>query len=79
NTSIDYWSVDIKDSIQAQSEIQVFQNPTQYANAFYRYNPTFFPGGYDNSGPGDNPAGAIVQGQDPRYPIAYVYLPFANA
>ncbi len=78
NMSIDYWSVNIKDSIAAQSEIQVFQNPTTYANAFYRYNPAFFPDGYDNTGQAQNPAGAIVQGQDSRYPLAYVYLPYSN-
>jgi|APMI01.1.fsa_nt_gi iron complex outermembrane receptor protein len=77
-TSIDFWSVNIKDSIAAQSEIQVFQNPTQYANAFYRYNPAFFPNGYDNTSQAQNPVGAIVQGQDTRYPLAYVYLPYAN-
>jgi iron complex outermembrane recepter protein len=77
-TSIDYWSVNIKDSIAAQSEIQVFQNPTLYAGSYYRYNPAFFPNGYDNTSPAQNPAGAIVQGQDTRYPLAYVYLPYAN-
>lgn len=78
NTSIDFWSVNIKDSIAAQSEIQVFQGPTQYASAYYRYNPAFFPNGYDNTNPSQNPAGAMVQGQDPRYPLAYVYLPYSN-
>ena len=78
NMSVDVWAVNIKDSIAAQSEIQVFQNPTQYAGAFYRYNPASFPNGYDNTSPAQNPAGAIVQGQDTRYPLAYVYLPYAN-
>jgi len=78
NTSIDFWSVRIKDSIAAQSEIQVFQDPTKYASSYYRYNPAFFPNGYDNTSPAQNPAGAIVQGQNPLYPLAYVYLPYAN-
>lgn len=75
SASIDYWDLKITDAIVQKSEIQVFSNPTQFKDNFYRYDPAAFPDGYDlTNGPG------VFKGStNPAFPIAYVYLPYENA
>lgn len=64
----DYWNVEIKDPIQAKSEIQVLSDANTYKNFIYRFDPLNDP----------NQANPIQGSQDNRFPISYVYLPFEN-
>ena len=75
SASVDYWDVRISDAIQTQSELQVMADPVKYASSFYRYDPAQFPGGWSDDG---KQTGAIRGSTNPNFPLAYVYLPYAN-
>ncbi|HEY9104699.1 TonB-dependent receptor domain-containing protein, partial [Chitinimonas sp.] len=80
--SIDYWHVKIKDAIVAQSEIQVFGDPSKYQANFVRYDPAVYPNGYSLDGGlaglNGQVAGLYPGSTNPLFPIAYVYLPYLN-
>ncbi len=71
--SIDYWDVSIRDAIVFKSEIQVMQNPDQFKDFIYRYDPKDFPGGYTTG-----KAGTKQGSQNKDFPIAFIYLPYDN-
>ena len=71
--SIDYWDVRISDAIVFKSEIQVMQNPDQFKDFIYRYDPKNFPNGYTTG-----KAGTVAGSQNKDFPIAFIYLPYDN-
>ncbi|WP_374350866.1 TonB-dependent receptor domain-containing protein, partial [Chitinimonas sp.] len=78
--AIDYWNIRIDDSIQQFSEQTIIQNPTQFADNYYRFDPR------KNPELLNNPRG--VKGlNDPRlikgngnvdFPLAFIYTPQTN-
>jgi iron complex outermembrane receptor protein len=78
--SLDYWNIKIDDAIQALSEQSVLNNPAQFADYYYRFDPIKNPellNGNDIPATINDPR--LIKGStNPNYPLAFVYLPRAN-
>jgi iron complex outermembrane receptor protein len=72
--AVDYWDLVIKDAVLQLPETAIFGNPTLYKDNFFRYDPAAFPNGYNN----EKGAGVYQGSTNPAFPIAYVYMPYAN-
>jgi iron complex outermembrane receptor protein len=89
SASVDYWNIVINDAIEQLSELSVINNPAMFQNSYFRFDPAnpyytdpTSPTGvsFDPANPGSvGPNGPVYQGStNPNYPLAYLYLPYAN-